>query len=272
MAMMKSVRHWWHQRSGASATSPHMLTEVAFATGPTGLPFGAGGPAVKLNRANGGRKPVRVELLVIDDLTLSAHNRAQVICETTRSAFEALEQTALEARFGYLGSRDRGHGEADELRVVHGTAAQVLREQMTVTRAGGGDAPETFGDSLLDALDTYPFTHAPDVVSALLLLCTDDSKPTQGGLSMEAVGERCRLARKHVFVVGEPGSNTEAIVLGAGAFGGGFLELKANPTPQEVQLIARRLTGTLVGSLNQLSTGTVPASALVPSGFTVPGP
>lgn len=269
--MLKTVRQWLHRQARA-AILPSTLTQVALSTGPTGFHFGAGGPAVTLQRANGGRKPVRVELLLIDDLSQSAHNRAQVIHGVTRMAFETLEKAAIEVRFGYLGARDRGYGEADELRITHGSSAQVLREQMTVVRAGGGDAAETFGDSIVDALDIYPFTRAPDVVAALLLVCTDNSKPTAGGLSMRQVGERCHAARTHVFVVGEPGSNTEDIVLGAGAHGGGFLELKASPSQQEVQLIARKLTGTLVGSLNQATTGTLPASALVPTGLTVPGP
>ncbi len=269
--MLRTVRHWLHRQAGAAAL-PSTMTQVALSTSPNGFRIGAGGPAVTLHRANGGRKPVRVELLLIDDLSFSAQNRAQVIQDVTRLAFETLEKAAIEARFGYLGARDRGYGEADELRITHGSSAQVLREQMTVVRAGGGDQAETFGDSILDALDVYPFSRAPDVVSAILLVCTDDSKPTTAGLSMHQVGERCHAARTHVFVVGEPGSNTEDIVLGAGVHGGGFLELKANPSPQEVQLIARRLTGTLVGSLNQATTGTVPASALVPTGLTVPGP
>lgn len=278
--MLRSVRHWLHRRHGA-ADLPSTLTQVALSTGvagsavadgPTSFRIGAGGPAVTLQRANGGRKPVRAEVLLIDDLSLSALNRAQVIQDVTRQAFETLDKAAVEARFGYVGARDRQQGETDELRITHGSSAQVLREQVTVVRAGGGDAAETFGDSILDALDTYPFTRAPDVVAAILLVCTDHSKPTAAGLSMRQVGERCHAARVHVCVVGEPGSNTEDIVRGAGAHGIGFLELKANPSPQDVQLIARRLTGTLVGSLNQAGTGTVPASALVPTGLTVPGP
>lgn len=259
-----------------SAALCPVLTQVQLNTGAVAAPLGLGssGPGIVLNRANGGRKPIKIELLVMDDLTDSAKNRAQVIADTTRSAFETLEKSAMQVQFGYMGCRDRDFGEADEVRITSGTAAQVLREQLTVVRAGGGDPPEPFGDSVLDALDSYPFTHAPDVSGAILLLCTDSTKPTRSGLTPYQVGERCKAARKYVFVVGEPGSNTEDFVRGAGAFGGGFMELKANPTEAEVKFIAQKLTGTLVGTLSGVATGTVPPSTqtLRPTGHTVPAP
>lgn len=258
---------------GATPALPAVLSQVRFMSvaaapvAPTGV-FG-NGPALQLNRANGGRKPVKVELLVVDDLTASAANRAQVIQAITQEAFQALGKAVLEVKFGYLGSRDRDYQESDELRVIHGGADQVLREQLTVVRAGGGDAAETFGDSLIDALDNYPFSRAPDVVAGVLLLCTDHSKPTRQGLSLTEVGERFKTSRTHVFVVGERGSNTEEIVPAAGAFGGGFIELSAQADPDEIKVVAQKLTGTMVGTFGNASTGTIRIS---PSGTTIPNP
>lgn len=274
--MFKRFVEWLRGVFASRLDLSPVLTLVKFNTGAVVAPLGLGsaGPGIVLNRANGGRKPIKIELLVLDDLTESALNRAQVIADTTRTAFETLERSALQVQFGYIGCRDRDYGEADEVRITHGTSAQVLREQLTVVRAGGGDPAEPFGDSVLDALDSYPFTNAPDVAGAIVLLCTDHSKPTRSGLTPFQVGERCKAARKHIFVVGEPDSNTEDFVRGAGAFGGGFMELKASPTEAEVKFIAQKLTGTLVGTLSGVATGTVPPKTQTqrPSGSTVPAP
>ncbi|MBQ0942252.1 hypothetical protein KAK07_02765 [Ideonella sp. 4Y16] len=257
------------------ALTPPML-QVACHTQPLGALFAPGGPSVQLQRANGGRKPVKIELVQVDDLTESVLNRAQVIADTSRAALEALEKTALEVRFGYIGARDRDYGEADEVRVIHGSSAQLLREQQTVVRAGGGDPEEPFGDTLIELLEGYPFTQSPDVVRAVLLTCNGHSKPTRQGLSPLQVGERLRDARTFICVVGEAGSNTEDFVTGAGAYGIGFLELHSQPTPQQVQAIAHKLTGTLMGSLTQTGTGTLPdagpISQLQPTGYTLPNP
>jgi hypothetical protein len=262
---------------GQVVTAVSYQTQAALA-GPGGLaqlgPLGSlgNGPSFIVNRAMGGRKPIKVELLVVDDLTRSAVNRAQVIGQITRLCFDDLQKAIGDLSFGYVGSRDREQGEADELRVTLGTADQVLREQQLVIRDGGGDAAETFADTLVDCLNTYPFTHAADVVRAVLLLCTDYTKPTAAGLSPLQVGQLFAQHRTHLFVVGEPGSNTAEMVQGAGAFGGGFIELTANPGPQELAVVATRLTGTLVGTLSTAGTGTVPGRPLYPTGLTVPTP
>ena len=95
--MLKTLRDWLYRQIGALALPPTM-TQVALSTGLAGFHVGAVGPAVKLYRANGGRKPVRVELLLIDDLSLSPHDRAQVIQDVTKTAFETLEKAAIEVR------------------------------------------------------------------------------------------------------------------------------------------------------------------------------
>lgn len=240
----------------------------AFMAAPQGI-FG-GGPVVGIQRALGGKKPVACDVLVIDDGTGSGKPWAAGIEKGTEMVVRTLTAKLAAVSFGYTVSRDRDVGEADEQRLANVDGDQLLREQKLIVRDGGGDPEETFGDSVMDAVSGYPFNHASDVSRAIVLLTTSNSKPTAAGLAPFQVGEEVAKRKIYLFVVGEPGSNVEDMVKGAGKYGGGFFHLSLNPSQAEVDQMAARLTATIMGTVSNPAAGTVPTGTVRPSGTIRP--
>ena len=280
--VVQGCRHAIEQWVSPVAPLESMVMAAAYASQAHGVAQAAPMPRtqVVVQRALNGRKPGQLELVVVDDGTLSSVGRAEVMATITEHLTQGLRKALAQVSYGYIVSRDRQEGEHDEWRVVQGTAEQVLREQALVIRAGGGDAAECFADTLMEVIDRYPFTYSQDVVRVVLLVCTDDTKPTLHGLDAAQVGQALADRRTHLVVAGEPHSNTRDLVSSAGRYGLMFWDLSAQPTPEALAKVTAGVTSTVVGTVS--SGGTVPmagASAntsantsTTPTGQTVPNP
>lgn len=197
-----------------------------------------------------GLKPSSASILVIEDGTGSAQARAQAIAKATEQVVPRLESALAHVTWGYRVSRDIEEGESDEQRLVEGSGADLLREQAAVDHTGGGDADETFADSIEWALSDYTFSAAPDANKAVLLFQTSSTKPPQSGRSLEQIGEEFRERRIYLFVIGTQGSNMEQITDAAGSYGF-FIELSENPSGAEAARVAETLLATMKSTLRQ---------------------
>lgn len=216
--------------------------------------FQGGGPMVKMNQAMGGKKPIKAEIAVADDGTASGIPWAAGIEMSLGMAVASLESKLAQVGWGYVVSRDRQEGESDELRVMNGTGAQIIREQQLLGssggRAGGGDPHETFGDTVIDLLNSYPFDPSGDTSNCILFFTTSSTKPTASGLSPNEVGKLVADRKIWLFIVGEDGSNMLEMAKGAGNYGA-FFPLSNHPSQTEVDLMTTKLTATIAGSISQ---------------------
>ena len=217
-------------------------------------------PAMK--PAGGGIKPASASILVMEDLTGSAVEWAEAIRNVTRQLVPRLESALASVTWGYRGCRDIDVGESDEQRLVEGSGADLLREQAAGKREGGGDADETFADSLEYALESYTFSPLREASKGVVLFQTSSTKPARSGRSLEEIGALFKQRRIRLFVVGTPGSNLERVTDAAGDHGF-FIELTAKPNGVESEAVAKVLLATMKGTLSQAGKTDVMATMAV---------
>lgn len=219
-----------------------------------------------------GKRPERLKIAFKDDASGSGAPWARSIETITEQLVHELSSRFLAVSYDYVGMRDMDIGEADEYRLRGGSGEDLLREQKLLRRTGGGDADETFFQTVenhLSSPDWLTYTGASEALG-LIMCTTSSSKPAKHN-TVEQLGEELKQRRIKLFVIGEPGSNMEDLVRAADGF---FFPLRVDPTPAEAQEIATKLAATVKTTMAGMVTsrreaGTTTADRTAPAADTV---
>lgn len=199
-----------------------------------------------------GKRPEHVKISYNDDASGSGAPWARSIEAITGHLVAELASRFLSVTYDYVGMRDMDIGEADEYRLRGGSGEDLLREQKLLRRSGGGDADETFFQTVENHLSNPDWM--PDTGSAeargLIMATTSGSKPAKHN-SVDEIGQELKQRRIKLFVIGEPGSNMEELVRAADGF---FFPLRVDPTPAEAKEIATKLAATVKTTMGGMVT------------------
>lgn len=228
---------------------------------------GAGSPAFQeigmppmFTPGGKGVKPIAVNLYICDDATGSGAAWAKGIEVMTKALTIELEAKFAQVKYSYIGMRDQDIGERDEVRLKNGTAEELLREQKLLRREGGGDAAETFFQTVEDLLNDPSFAvdTGHSEARGLVLKTTSDSKPAREN-SVQDLGRELKSRRIHLYVVGTPGSNMQELV---DAAQGDFFPLDVNPSTAEAQRMASALAATVAATVSAGGTAREPGKTV----------
>lgn len=232
---------------------------------------GIGNDMPSLRRPINGVRPETVRLTVCEDLSGSGAGWAKGITQISTDLVREIGSRFAQCRWDYIGMRDQDIGEHDEVRLLGVSGEDFLRDQQLVEHVGGGDADETFAQTVEDLLSrpdwmTYV---GPNEALGLVLFTTSSTKPAKGN-TLEVLGEELKNRRINLYVIGTPGTNMQTLV---DAAGGIFFELKSDPSPADTQRLAANLGKTVAGTL-RTAAATVrdtPADPALPKMTTVRG-
>jgi len=210
-----------------------------------------------MHRVLNGARPEHLNLGIFDDWTGSGAPWAVAIEQTTSHLVEQIQAKFATVHWDYVGMRDMDIGEEDEYRLRGGTGADVVREQKLARRSGGGDAAETFAQTLENQLSDPGWMPDTGAIEArgVILFTTSDTKPAKHN-TLENLGQELKRRGINVFIIGTPGTNMEQLATAADGF---FFALDVNPTVKEAQDIASRLAATVKTTMGRMVTsrGTV---------------
>jgi hypothetical protein len=199
-----------------------------------------------------GKRPELARVSVKDDGSGSGLVWARSIEFISSHLVVELERRFLSVTYDYVGMHDMAIGEADEYLLQGGSGEDLLRAQKLLRRSGGGDADETFFQTVenhLSAPDSMPYTGASEALG-MVMFTTSNSKPAKHN-TVAQLGAELKRRRIKLFVCGEPGTNMEDLVRAADGF---FFPLRIEPTPAEAQDIATRLAATVKTTLGGMAT------------------
>ncbi|MEO6326834.1 MAG: hypothetical protein ABIT01_00220 [Thermoanaerobaculia bacterium] len=228
---------------GRGATS---LRRGASILAPSGAPTFTPAPRMKL--------PVQVTLGIEIDRTGSSDAFRRGIATSSEVLLEAIGAKAKGLTV-YVGTHgDLDYGEAPVLHTSAGTPEQALADIRAITYAGGGDAPEHHLDGILHFLQTVPWPmDSRTARGALVSFLTDESKPSQSGMSATEIGEAIRAKQLLFYAVCQPTPTLQELVRAAN---GMEIAISDAPDRAELQRAAALVAASIVATVG--AGGTVP--------------
>jgi hypothetical protein len=140
------------------------------------------------------------------------------------------------------------------------TVPEAISEVARLSYGGGGDEPETHGDSVETALNTTLWE--PDARryrNAFIAFLTADSKPARSGITPAQLGAAFKSRGILVNLVAEDYPFAREL---AQAADGLFFPISNNPDPAEMQQIAARISQSIL--ITAASTATRPMTVPLP--------
>jgi hypothetical protein len=205
-----------------------------------------------MNRTLNGVRPETALIHVTDDWTGSGATWATGIEKITNHLVRDIESKFTQVRWNYVGMRDQKVGENDEYRLKDGSGADLLREQAAAKRVGGGDAEETFAQTVEDGLsdpNVLPNAGATEA-RGWIMFTTSDTKPADNN-SLAELGAELKARKIKFYLIGTPGTNLMELVDASGGF---FFELTNTPSEAEVAAISANLAATVAATLRSGAT------------------